>query len=340
MALLLIEGFEGFGTTVGTAPQPTGTLGRAYNVAFESNMDIETGRLGGYCIEFDNTGCEIQTKTLTTDDTLIIGFAIKFTVLTDHRFLYIYDDAIVNMQLRLTATGQIEFYTTILQGTSAAIISTNTWYHIEVKVKTDNAAGTYEIRVGGVNVLSDTGIDTKNGTHDYSNIIKFQMISGLGFVSFDDIYICDSTGAQNNNFLNNCKVISILPDGDDAAGWDTASGGAAHHLDIDENPADDDTTYIETDAVGEKDLFDYAAMATATNIKGIEIKTMCRETDATNYSLITPIKSNITETDDSAQAIGTMNYTFITRISELDPDTSAAWLEAGINAAKFGVKVG
>ena len=56
MALLWIEGFEGFGTTTGAAPKPAGAMGRKYPfIAQEGSMDIETGRDGGYCIELATT---------------------------------------------------------------------------------------------------------------------------------------------------------------------------------------------------------------------------------------------------------------------------------------------
>lgn len=339
--LLLIEGFEGFGTSTGAAPQPTDVLGRFYNVAGESAMDIETGRLSGYSLEFGNAGCQFATKTLTVDDTIIVGFAIKFSsLLNTPIFLKLYDGATLGINLKLTVAGEIALYrSAVLLGTSASVISATTWYYIELKVLCDNAAGTYEVRVGGVNVLSGAGADTQAGANAYHDIVQFDTDAN-NFPTWDDIYIADSTGAQNNDFIGNVRIVSILPDGDDTANFDTASGGGAHYLDVDENPADDDTTYVESNLAGEKDLYDYAAMTAGLGaIKGLEVKTICRETDAVNYSLITPIKSNITESDDGGQAIGTTDYTTLTRVSELDPDTAAAWIKAGVDAAKFGVKI-
>ena len=343
MALLLIEGFEGLGTTTGAAPQPTDALGRLYSVIGESAMDIETGRLSGYSLEFGGH-CSIKTGVITVDATLIIGIAFKISALSHSgSFIELYDSGTKGINLFLNTSGQLKIYRgAVLLDTSAPVITaTGTWYYIELKVLCDNAAGTYEVKVGGVSVLSGAGVDTQEGANAYHDRVLFQKVNFYTYTTIDDIYIADSTGAQNNDFLGNVRVVAIAPDGDDTATFDTASGGGAHHLDVDENPADDDTTYVESNLAGEKDLYDYAAMAAGLGaIKGLEVKTICRETDAVNYSLITPIKSNVTESDDVAQAIGTTNYTAITRISELDPDTAAAWIEAGINAAKFGVKIG
>lgn len=341
--LLLVEGFEGFGTTTGVAPQPAGALGRLYSASQESQMRMRTGRLSGYALEFNYGGSQITSGTLTTDDTLIVGIAVKFPASDDVRFLVLLDGVTLGMNLRLTTVGEIEVYrgATFLAKSAAAVILANTWYYIEFKVKCNNTTGTYEVRVGGVNVVSASGVDTRAGANDYHDIARLDWYLGSGNTKFDDWYICDSTGSDNNDFLGNCRVVAILPDGDDTAGWDTASGGSDHCLDVDENPADDDTTYVEDGTSGHKDLYDYAAMTPDLGpIKGLSIKTVCRETDASSFSLITPIKSGITEDDDSAQAIGTTDYVTKTRISEFDPNTSVAWTETTVNAAKFGVKVG
>jgi len=342
--LLLVEGFEGFGTSTGVAPQPAGIVGRNYSVAFEAQMDIEVGRLGGYCLEFVVAGCQLKAVFTTTHDTMIVGFAIKYPgTLSDGYIFKLYSGATLGISLRLTPAGQIQvFRSAALLGTSPVVIAPGPWYYIEFKVKCNNSIGTYELRVGGVNVLSDSGIDTQAGEDAYHDAVRLDYASGAaGGMFFDDWYVCDGSGSVNNDFLGNCRVDAIFPDGDDVAGWDIASGAGDHYLDVDEVVADDNTSYVEYATTGHKDLYDYAAMpADRGAIRGLEIKTLCRETDAEDFSLITPIKSGATETDDSAQSIGTTDYVAKKRVSELDPNTSTAWTKTTVDAAKFGVKVG
>jgi hypothetical protein len=52
-----------------------------------------------------------------------------------------------------------------------------------------------------------------------------------------------------------------------------------------------------------------------------------------------PVLSNVTQDDGSAQTITSTTYVSKMRIVEQDPDTTAAWLVAGINAATFGIKI-
>ena len=74
-----------------------------------------------------------------------------------------------NFNLRLSTTGQIAAgagYSTILGQTTDPALSTDNWHYIEVKVVVHDTAGSYEIRVDGVTVLSDTDVDTRGGDDD------------------------------------------------------------------------------------------------------------------------------------------------------------------------------
>jgi hypothetical protein len=157
---------------------------------------------------------------------------------------------------------------------------------------------------------------------------------------YDDLYVCDGSGSINNDFLGDCKVIRIDPDGDDTANWSTSTPSANHYENISEVSGDEDTSYIEETASSTLDLFDYESVASLGTIYGVQICTQCRETDATTHTLVTPIESGGNQYDDSAQAVGTPSYITVVRVAGTDPDTSSLWTMSGLNAAKFGAKVG
>lgn len=340
--LLLVEGFEGYGTTTGVNPQPSGIIARTYsNVVVEAAMFMQTGRLGGYCIQFGHPSCQIRPVFTSTHDTIIIGFAVKFSIISNQQFLKLYDGTEQGMSLRMSPSGEIiVLRATVELARSVSVLAVNTWYYIEFKVKTHQTLGTYEVRVGGVNVVSGSGADTQM-TNPYYDGVQLSFTVGSGSYYIDDWYICDGSGADNNDFLGNCLVDAVFPDGDDTAGWAIASGGSSHYLDVDENPVDDDVSYVEDAVTGSKDLYDYAAMPAGRGlIKGISIKTVCRETDAENFDIIVPIKSGATEDDGPTLSIGSTDYVIKKRVSELDPNTSLAWTKTTLDAAKFGVKVG
>jgi hypothetical protein len=342
MAILWIDGFEGYGTATGSPPSPTGVVARKYsNVTGESSMDIETGRFGGYCLEIVGNASYIRPGTLTTDDTLTLGVAVKFTALGNKRIIGFYDGGTLGMNVELTVSGELEIYRgiTLLDSTSGLGLVIDTWYYIEFQVKCHDSTGEYELRVGQVNVASATGVDTKAGSNNYHTTFDIG-ITITPSMYVDDLYCLDSTGSDGNDFLGNCKVIRIDPDGDDTANWTTSTPSANHYENVDEAVIDDDTSYVEESTTNVTDLYDYESVPSLGTIYGLQVNTECRETDATTYSIITPIESGGNQYDDSAQSVSSGTFTTRMRVAGTDPDTGNLWTESGINAAKFGIKVG
>lgn len=339
MALLWIEGFEGYGTTTGSAPLPGGVMSRKYtHVVFANALDIEVGRFGGFCLEMAG-GSELGTPALTTDDTLIVGFAFRVDGSSSLTLMGLWTGTDQNISLHYhSSTNELAIYrdATPLDTIDIGLLP-NTWYWCEMKVKTNNSTGTYDVEVGGVSIFSDSGIDTQTGSNAYSSSVRME---GGGTTNrWDDLYVCDSTGSVNNDMLGSVKVVSIVPDGDSTANFGTSTPNASHYANVDENPSDDDSSYVEDGSVNTVDLYDYEALSGSGSIFGLQINTQCRETDVTPFSIITPIESNGSQYDDAPVSIGTASYVFRTRLSELDPDTNLAWTFSGVNAAKFGIKV-
>jgi len=231
-------------------------------------------------------------------------------------------------------------YSTMLNQTTDPALSTDNWHYIEVKVVVHDTAGSYEIRVDGVTVLSDTNVDTRGGDED-SEIVQFkpQVVNQ----ELDDIYICDTDGTTNNDFLGQVVIEGIFPSADgDASGWTPASGTDNSAM-VDDIPPDDDTSYVESNTQGDEDLYDYADLSTITTepILGLQVNTDVRMNEFPgDFDLYQPVKSGSTTSDGQPANIATDNYEVATRILETDPDTSSAWTASGVNGTQFGIKVG
>jgi hypothetical protein len=238
-------------------------------------------------------------------------------------------------------SGQLAVFrdSTLLGITSDIRIPIGRWHYIELKVVTDNTNGSFELCVAGQSVLSASGIDTQPGANAYHDTFRCK---GSGSIrpQWDDIYFLDSTGSSSNDFLGSVRVVSVDPDGDDTANWTTSTPSGTHYENVDDAICDFDTSYVEEATPTTTDLYDYEDLPTLGDIYGIQVNTVCRETDATTFSLITPIESGSTQYDDSGQVVGTTDWLTLVRVEDQDPDTSAAWTESGLNAAKIGVKVG
>jgi hypothetical protein len=359
MALLWVDGFEGYETTdehyiadrlIRRGYTHPGGPGVRYSV--------RDGRFGGKSLWlFGDGGPWVRTPALTTDRTLIAGVSIYMEA-TDtypgaNPIITFFDgDNNEGMMVYLNGDPGRGTKFQIARGWSgaapAAILETVDdplfpmplqWYHLEFKVYCDNTAGTYELKLNGVTIASDTGVDTQEGTSNYHQSVRLHSINDRT-PHYDDLYVCDGTGSKNNDFLGVVKAVPIFPESDHTAQWETVVGGPNHADSVDEIEPDDDTTYIEDDDVGDKDIFEYADITDSlVSIDGLMLHTICRETDATTFDIIQIIRSGGTEYDQASQAVGSSSYVNRYDILESDPDTALDWTKTGINAAQFGVKV-
>lgn len=338
MALLWIEGYEGYGTATGT--NVNSYMCRRYPTRdLSSSWYIYSGRYGGYCGQ-GNGNYYAGTPVLTTCDTIVYGCAFKYIVYDVNNtqyFVAFMDGTTMGVNCKYNAySGEIDVYrgTTLLGSTVGANIH-RSWVYIEVKVKCHDSAGTVEVKVNGVTRLALTDQDTKAGTHTYHDIVRIYLSY---YHWLDDIYILDTTGTANNDFLGNQRVTGIFPNGDSAMLDWTPSTPGTHYTLVDETRDNDDTDYVDSSTSGQTDLWDYGVVSGLGAIVGMQVNTTIKRTDSTALSLLAPVKSGATQSDGSSQA-ATTSYDAKCRVLETDPDTSAAWTSSGINAVQCGVKV-
>jgi hypothetical protein len=344
MSLLVIDGFDSYGTTTNTSPSPTGVLARKYTVQSESSIKVQAGRLSGRSIQLAYL-TNIQSSRLTTNPTFIFGGAFKLSAAVTVDLVIFLDGQSTQgqgMKVTYLRGGELQ----VLRGSTAIATTTglrlhpNRWYYLEFKVYCHDTLGTYELRVGNVNVLSATNVDTRVFTASGSDYHTSFRLPGANnqTVQWDDLYVCDGAGTVNNDFLGPLLVNTLRPDAiGDSSQW-TPNAGSNYQC-VDEDQCDDDTSYVEEGTSAEKDLYGYSNLSSVTGgIKGVQVTTDCKYVTA-DGTLVTLVKSGSTESPDAGQAVGSTTYTSKRRVIEQDPATLAAWDVSGVNAAQFGVKL-
>jgi hypothetical protein len=328
MALKLIEGFEGFGTTTGT--DVSSLVACKYTTT--GKPALAAGRFSGYSmVRADSTTTYVdQSIALATD--FVVGFAIKhISGIATHNIFIFTGTGGNTLAISHASAGTLTLYrnSTSLCVTSGVTWTAGQWYYIEFQFHQNATTGTCEIRVDGVTRASASSVNTDVGT-----ISTLRLTLAATTLCLDDIYILDSSGTHNTTFLGPMRVVALYPTGDVQTDW-TPSTGADHYALVDENPAST-TDYVSSGYVNDKDLFSYQALADARSIAGIQINTQCHS--AGNVYVATPIKSGSTTDAGTGTAVGGTEMT-VTRVSETDPATSAPWELTGINAANFGVEI-
>ena len=349
MALLWMDGFDWL--TDGTnGVNSDAALTRRYtggdvNMTAGTDGTAVTGFGGGTAIEFAETSHLIQTPAVASSTSVIMGFAYKQVGNpTTQRIAAFREGATSHLGLEVTSVGSI----VVKRGTTdltelGLLIVQDVWYYIELKGTMHDTTGSWELRLNGVSIGSDTNVDTQaGGTGVIDNMILRGGSASTSRTIYDDWYFADTSGSDNNDFLGVIKVKSMHPDTDgDLEDWTTSTGTDSTAL-IDElSPADDDTTYIESSTTADTTLANYASVPSGTaSIKGIVISTHARTTDATNFDLINTVKQGGTEYPQSAQTISNQTYAHYDNIIENDPNTTTAWTESGLNSVQTGVEVG
>lgn len=343
MALRWIEGFEGFGTLSGSTLD-TEMEKKYTEVNMAAAATIVTGRGGGSAVNIGNNQLYHFNNTFDNQTTWIIGFAFRTPASfsgTSRPMVQLIDggpSGTIQMSLHLYSDGLRVYRGSTLLETNTGLFSVNTWYYIEFKT-TINNTGSYYVQVSETQELSNASVDTQESANAYANNVKFWNTEGTPY--YDDIYILDGTGSDNNDFLGEVKVEALYPSSDTvSADWLT-SAGSDHYALVDEDPSNEDTDYVRSDNTDDLDLWNYDDInASGATIYGIQINTQLRLESAATQDVYSSIKSGTTASHGSIYVITDTSYKTISRVSETDPDTSAMWTSDGVDAAQFGVKLG
>lgn len=337
----------------------------AYGIKYQGiGMGVNSGRLGtegsANYNSGGNLGCVVPSRT-----TYGLGCAVKVasaqavplfwfggdggitsssgTPTTWHIIIYLN----ANMTLSIYRGGPPGVAANTLIATSAApVMVIGAYIHLEVKVVLDDVAGSVDIRAEGVTtpVLSFTG-DTKNGgtsgTIDSLGITSGSQ--GNNGTCFDDFYVWNTDGTENNDWMGDLIVGIGYPDADGTYTNGTAVGAATKHQCVDEqiitgSGVPSDTDYVELDdtALPKKVSFTVPdAGATVGTIKAVKFNSYARKDNAGTNTHRVALKSGATEDDGGADKPTYNGYVRECRYYEHDPATAAAWTNTGYNAIEL-----
>ena len=341
MALKWIEGFEGFAAT--GAGMASGALIRKYPGSMqETYIQAVAGRLGGQAVKFTNASNTIRSPVMTTNPTMILGFAFRLDagVGYDNEIVTFYADGTRGMNLRRTSAGAVQVYNanTLLGETTGIYIANSVWYYFEFKVVA-GASGSYEVRLNGATILQDSGVDTRAGGLDYYDVWQFNDRIGVNNV-FDDLYCVDgdATGGGPIDFLGPKTVVTLYPDAaGDLAQWTPSAGDNWDCVD-DPTVADDDTTYVEADAA-RVDLYNFGSVPgeQVGTVVGVQVNADVKISGTGGLtSLSLPAKLSGTQSDGSPVTISSEEYVTASRVMEKCPD-GAIWTVDNLNNCQFGI---
>ncbi|MEW6440722.1 MAG: hypothetical protein AB1640_07255 [bacterium] len=342
MALRHIDSFDAYATA---------DLPERYPVRGGSpTINAGSGRRGTASFRTSSNSAYLSVA-LDAQATWIMGFAFYYSSLpnTARVLARLLDGASVQADLRLNSDGTLQVTragTAVTDGKSTNVLGTGVYAYIEWKITIANsiAENSCKVRVNGADWITvATGQDLQATANAYANIVQFGICvyEAQGFVvDIDDLYICDGTGAANNDFLGDQRVDALLPDEDGDLSQFTPSAGSDQYAVVDDNPPNEDTDYLSSNTVGHISLLKFSSLTalSSPSIAGVQALVNAKKADAGDRGIGATVKSGATTSSGSDQALGT-DYEYYTRILETDPDTAVAWTESGVNAIQAGPEV-
>ena len=273
MALLFADGFED-GSAAWTL----------------SNMALGSGRFGNGLVASTAAG-QADTGFAPTAGPILAGFAFKPVSATAGSFATFFNGASIHVVLVRGGGGEIQVCRSApgnVLGTSATgVLPTGAWSYVEAKVTVHDTTGSAVLRVNGVQVLNLTNVDTKDSSLTTAASLKLGHNSaftppGIGN-AFDDVYIADTTGSVNNDFLGELTVEHLRPASDDTAQWVGSDGNSTANYDlVDEAGAYNGTDFVASSTVGQRDLYVPvpSTLPISAPVLGVVVSAVAMKTDA------------------------------------------------------------
>ncbi len=335
MSLLFCDSFDHYNTLSQKYSNVTGTV----------SVSSTAARSGaaGLLVNVNGSG----QQNFSSRATYIVGFAHNMRSFNTPPAVLVslQDSGSVQIRLQMDVAGVL----TVLRGASAIasatlLVSLTAWHYIEIKATIDPSAGVVVVNVDGIQYISFSG-NTRSTTNSSVNQVVFGEPAGTNVVYWmDDIYICDNAGSVNNDFLGDLVVKALLPTGNGTQN-NFAIGGTApaatNWQSVNENPPDDNTTYVKDGVAGDIDRYTYGALGITGNVKAVVVNLRAEKDDAGTRTIRAATKSGLTVGDNGSDfTLSFSSYADFQGIFETDPNTpGTAWTVTNVNAAEFGVKV-
>lgn len=341
MALLFIDGFDQYRTTAGIIDNYAGHWEPPTSNA--ANFSYATDGITGGCAQrsgrvgdgpyrvidsatFLGVGFHYQTNAAANFSCLMFQTAVGGVICS----LYIDSNSVITLR-------SSSFNGTIV-ATSPTPITLNEWEHFELQVGIAGASSTYEVRLNGQTIMQGTA---NFGTTPIGRVSLGYKTGAAttGEYRWDNFYIYDDSGTDNNDWLGERNIYTLFPDGDSSPmAWSPSTGSTGYEI-LDNVPALPATAYLEASSNGTDGYFDLPAPPSLDiNVIGVQVSAFGEKTGTSDTELEVGLLTNSVETSGSNLPLIQDSPRFVSEIFERNPDTTDPWTPQEIRDAEVFVK--
>lgn len=269
-------------------------------------------------------------------------------------FLEFFDELTAQLAICLSPGMRITVIQGPVNGSHSVLASStyalheNVWHYIEVKATFNNVAGSVEVYVDGAQRILSSPVDTQTTANAFANQVQIGgwghstgilgLAGGSYYIRFDDVYIADTTGATNNDFLGDTRVEALRPTSAGLVTQLEPSGAGGNWSLVDDLQPDNDTTYVAAGTIGNMDLYEFSNLETAAGVIRGVTAALWAEKNAAGVVTIAPVVGTA-----GAQYTGTtiylpVGYGYHTQVMETNPVDGGAFSVSKVNSFQYGVK--
>lgn len=356
MSILFVDSFGHYATAdlgLKWSAATHGDTGAEYGIGFaEIGAPAESM---GTSLALGGVGNTVR-KNLAGKRTLIVGTGIYLSAAPEGAasfWLQLLGSDAPQLVLTVSPDGALQAWRAstvggaadILVGSSSAgALVPGAYAFVEVKATSSAAsAGAIEVRVNGVPVLSVQGARTNatgSSVEQISGVLLGNGAGAAGTTYYCNLYICDTLGGINNDYLGQVVIESLQPQADGHYREFTPRFAGAHYQQLNGLTTGG---YVSSSAVGARDTYGFGTMGgslleSGAALYGVQITDVSLIDTAGARAIAHMARHGISEQVSASFTLGTAKG-YHSTIQETDPATGAAWTLAGLNATEFGFVV-
>lgn len=216
---------------------------------------------------------------------------------------------------------------------ASGVIASGAWFYCETEFVLSDTVGECRVWINGAKVIDISGVDTKAQSSATVDRVSFNVAgNGSGGLALDDLYVTN-TDAR----LGESRIYVLEPNADSSIQW-TRSAGATNFSCVDEAPFNT-TDYVASATVGHQDYYGFANLPyVPATIHAVQTSMWAAKDDAATRTVRANLDSGGTVANGADFGLSA-TYLQKTDLYVLDPDTSAAWSAAAVDALLAGPEV-
>jgi len=321
MARVFIDGFE--------SQKWLASQGGLWDVASGAGLSVQTGYETGYAFGTPANSSNLD-KYLPSAASYFIGFHFK-GYFYSKVFRFMNGTTVLGLLYYNAATGHFYAYkgdqaTLLQEGT--IVVNANDWCHIQMYYLPHATAGTFTVKVNGVQDFSFSGSTSPSTL----NIDRIGLLcnGGSSGTYFDNVVVDDSAWPGVS------RIALLTPSGaGNSTQWDPSTG--ANYACVDEVPYSD-TDFISTNVVDEVDTYAMSDLpGTAAVVKCVQVSARARKEGSGPPNIAIACRTTGGDYYSADQSLQS-SFASQSKLWETNPGTAAAWTTSEVNAMEIGIK--